>query len=429
MKNEDESVVVTGVALVSSLGLTADETWEALLSGKHGTLPIKDFDANGFQCRVAAQVQNLDHSSLGVHPRDARIMDKHSYMLLKCARDAFTQSNLDKTSLAPEDIGFFAGMGMVDYKVEDLIPSIMKSMDSERNLDYNAFYSGGYQEIYPLWPLAMSNNISFCQIAISLNIKGENAVFSPHSDSGAQAIIEGMNTIRDKRTKAVLAGGVSEKISPSNLARAHLFKILNTSDRDGEKLCRPFAANRNGTILGEGCGMLTLESRSSANKRGVQSLASIAGYGFAFESEEEFAGPTAGAISHAMKEAIDMAEIKPSGIDIIIAHGDGTNVGDKNEIEAIHEIFSDYLNKVNVYSSKGALGHLLAGAAAADTVLGIYMLKNGAIPPTLNSVLSDKNIKFNLVNKSPLKVIPKRIMVNCQSYEGQCVSLIIEMVK
>ena len=429
MKNEDESVVVTGVALVSSLGLTASKTWNALLSGKHGTLPIKDFDAKGFECRVAAQVQGLDHSSLDVHPRDARIMDKHSYMLLKCSRDAFIHSSLDKTPLKEEDIGFFVGMGMVDYKVQDLMPSVMKSLDSESNLDYSLFYSGGYQEIYPLWPLSMLNNITFCQVAISLNLKGENAVFSPHSDSGAQAIIEGMNAIRDKRAKAVLAGGVSEKVSPLSLARAHLFKILNTSERDSEMLCRPFAANRNGTILGEGCGMMTLESRSSANKRGVQSLAGIAGYGFAFESEEEFSGPTARAISHAMKEAIDKAEIQSSDIDAIIVHGDGTCIGDKNEIEAIHLVFSDCIDTVNVYSSKGALGHLLAGAAAVDTVLGIYMLKNGVIPPTLNSLLSDKNIKFNLVNKSLLRAIPKRIMVNCQSYEGQCASLIIEAVK
>lgn len=429
MKTEDDSVVITGTALVSSLGKTASETWDALLSGKHGILPIKDFDAQGFQCRVAAQVQGLDPSSLGVHPRDARIMDKHSYMLLKCARDAFTQSKLDKTSVRGEDVGFFAGMGMVDYKVEDLMPSLMKSLDSELNLDYNAFYSGGYQEIYPLWPLSMLNNITFCQVAISLNLKGENAVFSPHSDSGAQAIIEGMNAIRDKRAKAVLAGGVSEKVSPLSLARAHLFKILNTSDKNGEMLCRPFAANRKGTILGEGCGMLTLESRSSANERDVPSLAKITGYGFAFESEEEFSGPKASAISQAMKESIDRAEIKPSDINIIIAHGDGTNVGDKNEIEAIHEVFSDCLNKINVYSSKGALGHLLAGAAAADIVLAIYMIKNSTVPATLNSVPLEKGIEFNIVHESSLKVIPKRIMVNCQCYEGQSVSVIIEAVK
>jgi 3-oxoacyl-[acyl-carrier-protein] synthase II len=356
-------------------------------------------------------------------------MDKHSYMLLRCTRDAFTQSRLDKSSLPGEDIGFFAGMGMVDYKVEDIIPSVMKSSDSKCNLDYNSFYSGGYQEIHPLWPLSMLNNITFCQVAIDLNLKGENAVFSPHSDSGVQAIVEGINAIRDKKIKAVLAGGVSEKVSPLSIARAHLFKILSTSVNDGEMLCRPFASDRNGTILGEGCGILALESRSSANKRNALPFASVIGYGFAFESEEEFSGPTSRAISQAMKESLDSAEINPSDIDVIIAHGDGTFIGDKNEIEAIHEVFSNCLNKVNVFSSKGALGHLLAGAAAVDVILGIYMLKSGTVPSTHTSKSSDKNIKFNFINNSPLKVIPKKIMVNCQCYEGQCASLIIEAVK
>lgn len=429
MRDKDDNVVITGASLICSLGHNPSETWDALLSGKHGIKPIKEFDAQGFQCKVAALVEGLDHLSLGVRPRDARLMDKHSYMLLRCTRDAFTQSRLDKSSLPGEDIGFFAGMGMVDYKVEDIIPSVMKSSDSKCNLDYNSFYSGGYQEIHPLWPLSMLNNITFCQVAIDLNLKGENAVFSPHSDSGVQAIVEGINAIRDKKIKAVLAGGVSEKVSPLSIARAHLFKILSTSVNDGEMLCRPFASDRNGTILGEGCGILALESRSSANKRNALPFASVIGYGFAFESEEEFSGPTSRAISQAMKESLDSAEINPSDIDVIIAHGDGTFIGDKNEIEAIHEVFSNCLNKVNVFSSKGALGHLLAGAAAVDVILGIYMLKSGTVPSTHTSKSSDKNIKFNFINNSPLKVIPKKIMVNCQCYEGQCASLIIEAVK
>ena len=426
MKDKGESVAITGAALVSSLGQTSSETWNALLSGNHGIQPIKEFDARGFPCRVAAQIQGLDPFSLGIHPREARIMDKHACMLLKCTRDAIKQSNLDKTSIHGEDIGFFAGMGMVDYKVEDLIPSVLKSLDPGKNLDFDAFYSGGYREIYPLWPLSMLNNITFCQVAISLNLRGENAVFSPHSDSGMQAIIEGMNAVRDKKSKAALAGGMSEKVSPSSIARAHLSGILSTPDGDNEISCRPFAANRNGTILGEGCGVLVLELCWSANKREAPSYANIIGYGFAFDVEEEFPCPSAKAISEAMKKSIDMAEIKPSDIDVIIAHGDGTYIGDKNEIDAIHRIFSDCIDKVNVFSSKGALGHLLAGSSAVDTVLGISMLKNGTVPPTLNSVPLEKDIMFNLINESPLKLFPKRIMINCQSYEGQCASLIIE---
>jgi len=422
----DDSVVITGAGLICSLGQSTSEVWDGLLSGKHGIRPIKGFETLGFECRVAAQVDGPNPLDLGIHPKDARIMETHSYMLMKCTRDAFVTSRLDKAPISGEDIGFFAGIGMVDYKIEDLMPAIAKSMNEEGKLDYDTFYLEGYREIYPLWPLSMLNNISFCQVAINLDIRGDNTVFSPHTDSGAQAIAEGVETVLEKRSKVVLAGGVSEKVSPLSLARGHLFGILNTSDKEDEMVCRPFAAERKGTILGEGCGILALELRSSADERGVPYTTMITGYGFASECNDDSPGSTPRAIAHAMKSALERAAIRSSDIDVIIAHGDGTYSADKNEIEAIHQVFSDGIEKLTVYSSKGSLGHLFAAAPAVDIILGMYMINHNIIPATVNAAPAEKNIMFNLVNGRPSKGYPKHIMINCQSYEGQCASLIIE---
>ena len=427
MSLTDNRVVITGAGIICSLGNGREEVWTALLSGKTGIRSIEGFDVSGFECTSAAQVKDLNPRDLGIHPRDSRIMDTHSYMLMKCARDAFSQAGLDKASLPKEDIGFFAGMGMVDYKAEDLLPSVLKSLNSSGSLNYDMFYTDGYREIYPLWPLSMLNNISFCQVAISLGMRGENTVFSPHADSGAQAIAEGMQTLLEGRTQAVLSGGVSEKISPFSLARGLLSSILNTSNDLTEPACRPFAADRNGTVPGEGCGVLTLESSQSAVERGVHCLASVTGYGFAFESDGKFSGPSAHALGNAMHGAINSAGLKPSDIDLIIAHGDGTMSGDKNEIHAIHEIFADCIDKVNVFSSKGALGHLLAGAPAVDIILGISMLESGIVLPTITSS-PDSSILFNLVRK-PLIMNLQKILINCQSCEGQAASIIIEAIR
>ena len=447
----DDRVVVTGTGLVSSLGLSASETWDAVLSGKHGIKQIEDFDVQGFDCQVAALVPGLNPSVLDIHPRDARIMDKHSYMLMKCARDAFKQAGLDTALISSEDIGLFAGIGMVDYNIGDLIPAVKKSIDSQGHLDYDAFFSHGYQEIYPLWPLSMLNNISFCQVAIRLNIRGENTVFSPHADSGIQAITEAVNALIDKKAQAVIAGGVSEKVSPLSMARAGLHGILNTNshfppfvtgrasgspllkkgDEGGfsdDMLCRPFSSDRKGTVLGEGCGMLALELQSSAEKRRIPYTAMITGYGHAFEREDDSFNPTSKAIISSMNTAMEHAGIRPSDIDVIIAHADGTFSGDRNEIEAINLTFADCLHKTLVFSSKGALGHSHAGAPVIDIILGIHMLKHGIIPPTLHSLPLDKEVKFHLVNGKPLKTNLKRILINAGSYEGQCASLIIEAV-
>ncbi|MBC8463606.1 MAG: hypothetical protein H8D61_01370, partial [Deltaproteobacteria bacterium] len=259
--------VITGIGLVSALGLNPLETWTALLSRKSGIRTIEEFDVRGFECRTAAKVSGLGAVDLDLHPRDSRIMDTHAFMLMKCSQDAFRQAALDQASIPPEEVGFFAGIGMVDYNIEDLLPAVSKSIDASGDLDYEAFYAHGFQEIYPLWPLSMLNNISFCQVAINLGIEGENGVFSPHADSCVQAIAEAAQTVLEQKATAVLAGGVSEKVSPLSLARALLSGNLNTEDRNQEVKCRPFDKNRQGTILGEGGGMVVLESQSNAEKR------------------------------------------------------------------------------------------------------------------------------------------------------------------
>lgn len=417
-------VVITGTGLVSSLGLTVSETWEAMLAGRCGIKSIEGFDASGLDCRLAAQVCGLGPSELAIHPRDSRIMDKHSYMLMKSGRDAFRQSRLDSKKIAPEDIGYYAGMGMVDYNVEDLLPSVLQTLDGKGHLDYDKFYSSAYQQIHPLWPLSMLNNINFCQVAIDLGIKGENTTFSPHADSGMHAIIEAYNTIIEGKAKVVLAGGVSEKISPMSIARALWFGILAKNNA----ACAPFSEGRPGTILGEGAGTLSLELQSTANERSVPCLAAITGYGASFGLDEKSGGTSIDAIALSMKEAIKKAGLQPKDIGLIIAHGDGT-YGDKNETDAIHQTFADCIQDTVVYSSKAALGNMLAGSSPVDVILAINIIKNGIIPASCRPLLPSRDIKFNLVGAGPLHINPKRVLINSRSYEGQCASLIIEAVE
>ena len=424
--SQGERVAITGVGMVSALGQSAPEVWDALLAGKHGIDRIVGFDPGGFGCQQAAQVRDLDLQELGIHSRDARIMDKLAHMIIKCGLDAIRESGLHETSLPREEIGMFVGIGMVDYEVNDLLPAVVKSVDAADRIDYDAFYSAGYQEIYPLWPLSMLNNITCCLAAIHLDIRGDNSVFSPDADAGAEAIAEGVKTLLTGKARAVMVGGVSERVSPMSLARAHLNQILNTTDQTTAKKCRPFSKHRKGTILGEGCGIMVLEPYSAALDRGISTMALITGYGSACEVDESGPVPTPRSIAYAMKEAARNAELSPADIDVIIAHGDGTYSGDKNEIEAIHQVFAGSIDRLNVFSSKGALGNLLAGSAAVDAVLAVSMLQSGIIPPTLHSEPTESHIRFNVVQKRPVRVHPKRILINSQSCEGRCASLVLE---
>jgi 3-oxoacyl-[acyl-carrier-protein] synthase II len=347
-------------------------------------------------------------------------------MLMKAAREAFFGAGLDSAPIPKESVAFFAGMGMVDYNVEDLLPAVLKSLDSRRTLDYGAFYADGYKEIHPLWPLAMLNSIGFCQVAIDLDIRGDNTVLSPHADSGTQAVSEAMKCVEDGISEVALAAGVSEMVTPQSLARAQLSGILDTSGPPIEQAVRPFDADRKGTVLGEGCAVVVLESNSTARKRGVLPLAVLRSCGTAHEPESGSPGPTVRALSASMKGALARAEISPSDIDLIISHGEGTPAGDRKEIEAVHQVFSGSLERLAVFSSKGALGHLLAGGPVVDLVLGTSILRSGMIPVTMNTRSPDPSIRFRLVTAGPRRADVRRILINCQSSEGQAASLIVE---
>jgi 3-oxoacyl-[acyl-carrier-protein] synthase II len=416
-------VVITGVGAMTALGHSADATWRALLAGEPGIRRLEGFDVDGFDCRVGAQIREFDPAALGFNSKLARIQDLHSFMLLKCSQDAFTQARLATAEIGPEDIALSVGMGMVDFKIPDLVPAVVAATDVRGGLDMDVFYTRAYQEIYPLTTLTMLNNVSVCDVAIQLSIRGENIVFSPDADSGAQAIAEGVKSVQEKKAKVALAGGVSEKISPFGLARAHLQRFLNVTD--SVMPCRPFAPDRRGTVLGEGCGILSLELRETADQRGVSYTVAVTGYGAAFESDDGTPGPTPRAISRAMQGALARAEINPTDVDLVIAHGDGTQSGDANEIDALHDVFAASLERLPVFSSKGSLGHLQAGAIAVDVILGTYILIHGAIPPTLGSVARNA-IGFRLVVDRPLQCAPRRLLLNCCSHEGQCASLVIE---
>ncbi len=234
------------------------------------------------------------------------------------------------------------------------------------------------------------------------------------------------------RSRLALAGGVSEKVSPLSIARGRLSGVLKKPSGNDGTVFRPFADEDKGTVLGEGAGIVALELRSSADNRGVPYSVMIAGYGHACERMDDGPAPTARAIAWAMNRALETASLRTDDIDLVIAHGDATLHGDRSEKEAIRQVFSDRAD-LPVFSSKAALGHLLAAAPAVDIILGMLIIENGIIPPVIPEAIGQEDAGrggagFNLVTGKPLRKNVRKIMINCQSYEGQCSSVILESV-
>ncbi len=375
--------VITGAGMVSSLGPGLDDTWKALMEGESGIAPLDFIDA-----RVAL-VKGLDPTDFGVKARELRIMGRHSLMLMKAALDAWEDAGLDGREVPKERIGFFAGMGMVDYDVADLLPAVKKSLTPEGRIDYRRFYEGAFREIYPLWPLSMLNNIAFCQVAIRLGIRGENAVFSPHGDSTIHAFYEAAGMIREGKAEVVLAGGVSEEINPSSLARAYLTGICGPHDK--------------GVPPGEGAGVFLLETGESAERAGRRIYGTIGGFGFGLAGPDS---PAEDAFLGAMKDAIRSAGLEPPDIDLVFLNRSGREDWFEGELAGVTSLFG---KEVSLCSSKDALGEMLAGGPAVDLALSLKAMEEGRVPGL--EVPGQREIRS--------------VLINTMSYEEQVASMVV----
>ncbi|MCX8027151.1 MAG: hypothetical protein N3A62_04775 [Thermodesulfovibrionales bacterium] len=326
--------------------------------------------------------------------RDSKIIGKHTAMLLSATGAVFKDSFLDHYE--PHDIGIFTALGMFDYDVSDLLPAVNKSI-KDGHLDYTLFFKKGFREIYPLWPLTMLNNIAMCQCAIRLGIKGDNGVFSPHSDSSLNAIYEGWMSVVEGRSRVAIAGAVSEIISPLCLVR---YLLCNTkASRVGDTSNIPSYA------LSEGVVAFCLENICNAQERGISALCVINGFGASFGFDEINGGATTDAITTSMRLALEDANLKPNDINLIFTHDDTQTHDGHNEDRAIKTVFGN--SSVTTICTKPFVGDMLSCAGAFDVSLGIRIL----LGQTTNIVATSKPIKH--------------ILINAMSVEGNVTSLII----
>lgn len=402
---EKGAIVVTGVGVVCALGGSARQLWENLVSEKPEKCRPPDPATGDSGCAPSSGAGPASPRT-DLPPQLAKSMGKHLQLLLGSAEEAYNHAALGQGNLDPEKIAFFAGMGMIDYRVEDLLPAVVKSLSETGELDYDRFFSSGFREIYPLWPLAVLNNVVFCQVAIQFGIRGENCVFPPHGDAGIRAVAEAAGVLRSGKARAALAGGVSEEVRPVTLGRAAMSGVAGSFDPDG--VCGGSAP-----FLGESGAMLIIEPLPSARRRGAGPLAELSGFGFACEKEPGKDHPSARAVSSAMEAALGGGGLAPEDIDLVFASGRANPRASAREREAIESVFGR--NGCEVVSSGPIFGETFAAAPVVDAVLGVEILRSGRVPPVLFTVRAPR--------PGARKI--ERILINGASSEGQCASMIL----
>jgi 3-oxoacyl-[acyl-carrier-protein] synthase II len=376
-------VVVTGLGAVTPLGIGVDETWRAALEGRSGVGSITAFDASEYPVRFAAEVKGeLDLGDLSV--KEARRLDRVIALALVAAREALARSGLEIGDANRERIGVAIGSG---------IGGLITLQESIR-----ALTRSGPRRVQPFTiPMAICNMTSG-YVAIRHGIHGPNLCHVSACATGAHSIGEAARAIARGDVDAMLAGGTEAPIAEVGLAGFASMRALSTRNDAPERASRPFDRERDGFVIGEGAGVLVLESLESAQARGAKILCELRGYGASGDAAH-IAQPTENAegAQRCMRSAIADAGLAPADVDYLNAHATSTPAGDVSEARAIRAVFGDHAARLAVSATKSMTGHLLGAAGAVEALLCVRTLETGQIPPTINLDTPDPECELDHV--------------------------------
>ena len=363
-------VVITGIGLVSSLGIGTEANWKALLIGTSGVDRVTKFDVTGYAAQIAAEVRGFDPLDF-VEKKDVKKMDVFIQYAIAASQFAMDDSKLTITESNAPDVGVFIGSGIGGFQT------------IER--EHSALLDGGPRKISPFFIPSAIINLASGQVSIRFGAKGPNLATCTACSASAHAIGESYEIIRRGDAEAMIAGGSEAAITPMSLGGFAALRALSTSNDNPREASRPFDKDRDGFIIGEGAGIVILEELEFARRRNAHIYAEVVGYGTSADAYHITAPSEDGdGAVRVMKMAIRKAGIRPDQIEYINAHGTSTPYNDRLETMAIKKCFGDHAYKMAISSTKSMTGHLLGGAGGLEAGISALAVYNQVAPPTIN---------------------------------------------
>ncbi len=403
-------VVITGLGAVSPVGNTMPDTWQALLAGKSGGAPITCFDASTHKTRFASEVKGFDPIALIGH-REARKMDRFAQFATVSTLEALKQAGLTIDETNRDRIGVVIGSGIGGILTLTEQIEVMREKGADRVSPF-------------LIPMMISDGAPGV-IAIRVGARGPNMAIATACASGSNAIGEAAEMIRRGAADVMIAGGAEASICSIAMAGMNVMGALSTRNDDPTRASRPFDKNRDGFLMGEGAGILILESLEHARQRGATILAELSGYGTTDDAHHISAPAENGAgAAMSMRLAIQDAGLQPAEIDYINAHGTSTYLNDKSETAAIKTVLGDHAYRVAISSTKSMTGHLLGASGALEAAICVQVLQHDILPPTINYETPDPECDLDYVPNTPRPARPRHIMSNSFGFGGHNATLI-----
>jgi 3-oxoacyl-[acyl-carrier-protein] synthase II len=380
-------VVVTGIGLLCGTGNTTAEVWRNLLAGKSGIEKIQQFDASSFASQIAGEVRNFDPLQF-IEKKEVKKMGRFIHFAIAASDEAIKSSGLEISHEIAHRVGVHIGSGIGGFDVIER---------EHRNL-----LEGGPRKISPFFIPAAIANLAAGHVSIRFNAKGPNECTSTACTSSAHSVGDAFKIIARCDADVMIAGGAEAAITPMGVGGFSAMRALSTRNDDPERASRPWDKGRDGFVIGEGAGILILESLEHAQNRGATILAEIVGYGMSADASHiTQPAPEGEGGYRVMTNALGDAKLRPEQIGYINAHGTSTEIGDRLETLAIKRTFGDHAYKLAVSSTKSSTGHLLGGAGGLEAGITVLALRDQKIPPTINLQEPDEGCDLDYVPNQP----------------------------
>jgi 3-oxoacyl-[acyl-carrier-protein] synthase II len=400
-------VVITGLGALTPIGNNIEEYWNGLVNGVSGAAPITYFDAAKFKTRFACELKNFDVKDY-IDRKESRRMDRFTQYAMIASDEAIKDAELNLDEINKLRVGVIWGAGI-------------GGLETFQNEVINYAEGDGSPRFNPFFIPKMIADIAPGNISIKNGFMGPNYTTVSACASSANALIDALNYIRLGHCDVIVSGGSEAAVTIAGMGGFNAMHALSTRNDNPQAASRPFDAERDGFVLGEGAGALILEEYEHAKARGAKIYAEVIGGGLSSDAHHMTAPHPEGlGVIAVMKNCLENAGIKPEEVDHINTHGTSTPLGDVAELKAISEVFGDHAKNININSTKSMTGHLLGAAGAIEAVASILALKHGIIPPTINHSTVDENINpnLNLTLNTPQKREIKVAMSNTFGFGG-----------
>ena len=409
---EKERVVITGIGAVSPIGIGKDVFLEGLLTGKSGVKKISSFDTSDFSVQIGAEITDFVPENY-IDKKEVSRIDRVQQFAFAAAKEAIEDSHIELDKVDPERVGVYvtSGVGGIITLEQQVLVNKEK----------------GPSRVSPFLVPALIIDEIPAYIAIKYGFKGETLAAVAACASSGKTIGQALYAIERGDLDVIVAGGAEAPFTPTSVAGFASMRALSKRNDDPEHASRPFDKNRDGFVMGEGAGILILESLTHAKKRGAHIYAELAGYGTTCDAYHITApDPTAKEVIRSMDLALKKAGVNNDEVNYINAHGTSTPLNDKNETFAIKELFGDYAYKIPVSSNKSQVGHLLGAASAIESVATVLSIEKGVIFPTINYEEPDPECDLDYVPNKAREAVVKVALKNSFGFGGHNVSLVFK---